>query len=207
MRTILLTVLLSVTLVASALSQAGPGRSAPKKKKKAKADTTAVDSSRVDSTTAEKKPAPDTTRAPTPAPPARAEAKKPPKASPPPRREPPPNRPGFSRFVPRAVLCTGIVNREPVAPLDSVVTAVDTVYFFTAIADLGGTTVTHRWKHDGEVLAEIPMHIGGPHWRVYSRKVLLPEWAGDWVVEVVDEDTRMLVRHPFVYRPDSTGAR
>jgi hypothetical protein len=204
MRTILLTVLLSILLAASAFSQAGPGRSGPKKKKKPRADTTRVDTTAADSSAA-RKPAPDTTR--TPSPPARAEAKKPPKASPPPRREPPPNRPGFSRFVPRAVLCADIVNREPVAPLDSVVTAVDTVYFFTAIADLGGTTIAHRWKHNGEVRAEIPMHIGGPHWRVYSRKVLLPEWAGDWVVEVVDADTRVLVRHPFVYRPDTTGVQ
>lgn len=206
MRTILLTVLLCAVCAAPALPQAGPGRGdPPRKKPKAKPDTTRV------------QPA-DTTTAPAPAPrdTAVAKPKKEPSRQPPPRTRtptpPPPPEPivpatrrGFSNYVPRAVLCRDVVDHEPVGVLDSVVTGVDTVTFFTEIVGLEGTTVTHRWKHDGTVMAEVPIHVGGARWRAYSRKALLPAWAGGWVVEVVDPDTRVLVRRSFVYRPVSDG--
>lgn len=217
MRTILLSLLLSIAVAASALPQAGPEKTEPKKKK-AKREATA-DTARADTTRAEpdeptgKKAAPDSAQKPTPRPdstvvptvPRSIKAPPPaPKPEVPPRAEP--VRPGFSRFVPRAVLCRDIQNREPVAPLDSVVTDTDTLWFFTEVADLQGTTISHRWRHEGEVFAEIPMSIGGPHWRVYSRKVMLPAWAGPWTVEVVDEETRVLARRNFVYRPRPSSA-
>lgn len=188
MRTILFAAILCAFMAATAFPQAGPGKSAPKKKKKAKPDTTRVEDVK-----------PDSARAPQPAPakPPEKEASKPPPA----RREPPPNRPGFNNFVPRAVLCAAVEKREPVGRLDSVITEVDTVCFFTELAGLGGTTVMHRWKFDGEVQAEVPIMVGGPHWRAYSRKIMFPELTGEWTVEVVDEDTRVLVRKEFVYRP------
>lgn len=203
MRTILLTILLSVLCAAAALPQSGPGRAdPPKKKPRAKPDTTRVEPASADTTASAPK---DTAKA--------APEKKPPKqpaeepreqprtAPPPPEPIVPATRSGFSNYVPRAILCRDVVGHEPVGVLDSVVTDADTVTFFTELVGLAGKTVSHRWKHNGEVMAEVPIHVGGPHWRAYSRKSLLPAWAGRWTVEVVDPDTRVLVRRSFVYRP------
>jgi hypothetical protein len=190
MRTILLIILLAVAVALNAFGQAGPGRKdPPKKKRPAKA---AVDTAKLVA---------DTLPSPTKVPMSRVkEFERATKTKPAKSPEPPPTRSAASHYVPRAILCAAIENREPAGAIDSVVAGVDTVFFFTEIVGLQGTTVTHRWKQGAEVRAEVPIAIGGPRWRVYSRKVLLPEWAGRWTVEVVDADTRVLVRKEFVYQ-------
>ena len=64
-----------------------------------------------------------------------------------------------------------------------------------------GKTVTHRWMLDDENKAEVPFAVGGPRWRVYSSKNLVPEWTGDWRVEIVDEEGNELGRASLVYYP------
>lgn len=102
-------------------------------------------------------------------------------------------------YVKRAVFTTGIEDREPVNEVDSVSTDSTQVFFFTEIVDLPNTTVTHRWIYNGETVAEVPFQIGGPRWRVYSSKKLLPEWTGTWKVEVVDADGIAMDSRSFVY--------
>lgn len=88
--------------------------------------------------------------------------------------------------VARAQFTSNVSEREPVDRLGSVPNTTETVYFFTELRDFSGQTVTHRWLHDGEVVAEVPFSVGGPRWRVWSSKNLMPEWTGTWTVEVVD---------------------
>jgi hypothetical protein len=101
--------------------------------------------------------------------------------------------------VKRAVFTHGISDREPVNAIDSLPTDSTRVYFFTEIVDLAGSSVTHRWNLDGETMAEVPFEIGGPRWRVYSSKKLIPEWAGVWTVEIVDAQGTVLGEERLVY--------
>jgi hypothetical protein len=102
-------------------------------------------------------------------------------------------------YVKRGVFTYGIQDREPIDDVDSVSTDSTQVYFFTEIVDMTGNTVTHRWLHDGETMAEVPFHIGGPRWRVYSSKKLIPEWTGTWKVEVLDSLGVSMYDKSFVY--------
>jgi hypothetical protein len=101
--------------------------------------------------------------------------------------------------VKRATFISSVVEREPVDDVDSLTTDVDKVFFFTEIIDMAGKTVTHRWMFGGEVVAEVPFEIGGPRWRVYSSKKLVPGWAGMWKVTVVDDVGKELHEDSFVY--------
>lgn len=101
--------------------------------------------------------------------------------------------------VARAQFTTGIEGREPVNDLFRIDTGQDQVIFFTELSDLEGRTVTHRWMHDGEVQATVDFDVGGPRWRVWSSKDLLPGWTGAWTVEVVDETGTPHGRWTFVY--------
>ncbi len=94
--------------------------------------------------------------------------------------------------VARAQFTSGISDREPVDRLDPIPGDRSEVTFFTELRDLGGRTVTHRWIHGGETHAEVPFRVGAPRWRVWSSKQLLPDWHGEWTVEVVDEDGSVL---------------
>lgn len=90
--------------------------------------------------------------------------------------------------VARAQFTSGIENREPANELSSIASSIGTVYFFTDLRDFKGQTVTHRWSHNGDVVAEVPFNVGGPRWRVWSSKNLMPDWTGEWTVDVVAAD-------------------
>lgn len=102
-------------------------------------------------------------------------------------------------MVARSAVTSGIENREPVDQLTSATTNMDKVYYFTELRDMQGQTVTHRWEHNGEVMAEVPFEIGGPRWRVFSSKRLEPNWTGDWKVSVVDATGSTLSVNTFTY--------
>lgn len=101
--------------------------------------------------------------------------------------------------VARAQFTSGIADREPVDRLEQIDADSAQVTFFTELRDLQGRTVTHRWVHGGETLAEVSFDVGGPRWRVWSSKTLLPDWQGEWSVEVVDEDGSLLGSWDIVY--------
>jgi hypothetical protein len=105
-----------------------------------------------------------------------------------------------SGSVARAVFTSQIVDREPVDSLSELSNDSDRIYFFTDLRELAGQIVTHKWEHDGQVMAEIKFKVGnGPRWRVYSSKNLLPTWTGQWTVSVVDEHGSTLNVSTFSY--------
>lgn len=101
--------------------------------------------------------------------------------------------------VERALFTTVMEEREPVGSVDSLSTGSDHVYFFTEITGLEGHTVSHRWVYNGETLSEVPFSIGGPRWRIYSRKKLLPSLTGVWKVDIVNDDGSVLMTKRFKY--------
>jgi len=104
-------------------------------------------------------------------------------------------------WVERALFTTAIENREPGDVVVRVEGTPHDVYFFTELRQLSGHTVTHRWEYGGEVVAEVPFEVGGPRWRVFSKKQLLADQAGKWSVVVVDESGWVLHAEMFEYVP------
>ena len=108
--------------------------------------------------------------------------------------------------VARAIVTTDVVDREPVNNLERVMAGNDKVFFFTGLRGMSGKTIKHRWSYDGEVMAEVEFNVGGPRWRVFSSKNLLPEWAGEWKAEVVDAEGTVLSEKVFELAGDSMRA-
>ena len=113
--------------------------------------------------------------------------------------------PFYSKHVSRGQFTRQIENREPqgrvTGPLDaSRDDDVKQIYFFTELVGMSDKTVTHRWRLDGEVMAEIPFRVGSDRWRVYSSKYLTQRMTGVWQVEVVGADGQVLARDGFAYR-------
>lgn len=102
--------------------------------------------------------------------------------------------------VARAVFTSQIIDREPVDSLSKFYNKTNRIYFFTDLRGLAGQIVTHKWEHDGQVMAEIKFKVGsGSRWRVYSSKNLLPTWTGQWTVSVIDENGEPLNVSIFNY--------
>ena len=93
----------------------------------------------------------------------------------------------------RAQFTRDVQDKEPVDEIsDSFQASNDPLYFFTEVKNASGETITHRWKHDGEVKAEVPLEVGSDSWRTWSSKELMPEWEGEWTVEVVDSQGNVI---------------
>lgn len=105
----------------------------------------------------------------------------------------------------RAQFTTDIDGREPVDAVQRLTTGHDRVYFFTELRGLEGRAVTHRWMHDGNVEATVDFEVGGPRWRVWSSKDLLPQWTGAWTVVVVDDTGERLGLETFIYAEQPAG--
>jgi len=101
--------------------------------------------------------------------------------------------------VARAIVTTAVVDREPVNDLEQVSPENAQVIFFTELRNMAGQSVKHRWNHGGEALAEVEFTVGGPRWRVWSTKKLLPEWTGEWKLEVLDGEGNVLREKRFSY--------
>lgn len=108
-----------------------------------------------------------------------------------------PASPPTSEHVLRALLTTGIENREPVDEIVSLDKNSDRIYFFTEFSGLKGKTVRHRWEYNGKVMGEVNFNVGSNHWRCYSSKNLLPEWTGIWTVSVLDDQDNVLTETYF----------
>lgn len=101
--------------------------------------------------------------------------------------------------VARATFATAIDQREPVDSITSLESDRSRVYYFTELVGISGREVTHRWEYRGEVMAEVPIAIGGPRWRAYSSKSLDASQLGEWTVSVIDESGSVLRNDSFAY--------
>ena len=105
--------------------------------------------------------------------------------------------------ITRAVLTSAIVHREPVDKLNKSVTAPDKpkpLFYFTEIVDMKGSTLTHRWRHEGKVVADTKFRIDSDHYRVFSNKQMHAESKGNWQIEVLDQNGRTLQTAHFTYQ-------
>jgi hypothetical protein len=102
-------------------------------------------------------------------------------------------------LVPRALFTLSISKREPGEELTEFSADQRKVIFFTELGDLTGQRVTHRWEHNGKVMAEVEFDVGASPWRVYSVKTMRPDWVGEWTASVVDPQGRVLSSRTFSY--------
>lgn len=108
--------------------------------------------------------------------------------------------------VARSVVTTSVVDREPANDLDKVPAADSKILFFTELRGMAGQTIKHRWMHNGEQIAEVSFKVGGPRWRVWSSKTMMPSWQGEWTVQVVDGSGQVVAEKNFTYGEAAAAA-
>ncbi|ADD68510.1 conserved hypothetical protein [Denitrovibrio acetiphilus DSM 12809] len=95
--------------------------------------------------------------------------------------------------VSRITMTTDVTNREPVDSAVEFKNDIGRLFCYTEIeADEYPTEVTHIWIYDKNIEAEIKLPVKSPKWRTYSSKAILPEWTGNWKVEVYSEDGKLI---------------
>jgi len=107
--------------------------------------------------------------------------------------------PAQQASVARAIITTGISQREPTDDVSNVGSEVTKVYFFTELHGMQGEHITHRWEHDGKTVSEVGFDVKSPRWRVWSSKSLQPDLAGKWTVKVLNNAGDVLATRDFTY--------
>lgn len=83
-------------------------------------------------------------------------------------------------------------------PIDSVhrisSSSVKALYCFTRLTSETGeeTFIKHVWYSDGAKVAEFQLPVKGEKWRTYSKKAVEKGLSGDWRVDVLDSEGKLL---------------
>lgn len=116
-----------------------------------------------------------------------------------------PAAPAPAGSVARAQFTSEVRDREPADLLTSLPNTDTRIYFFTELKGLAGQTVMHRWEHNGKVMAEVPIEVGGERWRTFTSKTLDPSLTGEWKASVIDAGGSTLSASTFTYNTPAAG--
>jgi Protein of unknown function (DUF2914) len=88
--------------------------------------------------------------------------------------------------IPEAVVCQDVVNRGPVGVGDVFAKEVPRVYCFTHVVGAApGTQLIHNWYYQGKLKASVKLTVGSSDFRTWSYKSMIPQWTGEWMVEIL----------------------
>lgn len=87
-----------------------------------------------------------------------------------------------------AVVCQEVVDRSPVGSGDVFSKDIEKVYCFARVVGMQGQGhVTYNWYFKGALKASVDLPVRSSNWRTWSSKTMTPEWAGEWMVEILSE--------------------
>jgi hypothetical protein len=101
--------------------------------------------------------------------------------------------------VKRIIICTSVVEREPVGEGKSFPGDIKKIFCFTDIREAGSDTfITHEWYYKDELKATVKLKVAGTQWRTWSSKGIDKNWTGEWRVEIKDANGNLLSRITFI---------
>ncbi len=90
---------------------------------------------------------------------------------------------------------TKIVKGNPIDLVHRISSSsVKSLYCFTRLTAPKGTdtTIKHVWYNGQEKVAEYQLPVKGEKWRTYSKKTIQKGWVGEWRVEVLGSDGKLM---------------
>ncbi len=100
--------------------------------------------------------------------------------------------------VTESSITTGLNNRVPIDEIQSSSAEVGKLYCFTRLADAAGeTSIFHVWYRNDVEMARVELTVRSSDWRTWSSKRLVPEWTGEWRVDVLAQEGTLLKSLPF----------
>ncbi|MCZ6917447.1 MAG: DUF2914 domain-containing protein [Gemmatimonadetes bacterium] len=98
-----------------------------------------------------------------------------------------------SLAVEESTIARDVVDRMPVDPGATFTADVGRLFCWTRITGAeGSTSVRHVWFLEDQEMADVELNVGGSSWRTHSSKAIVPEWTGNWRVEVRDNSGNVL---------------
>ena len=103
--------------------------------------------------------------------------------------------------VAEIVICTSVENKQPVGADSVFASDVKQLTCFTRIVTQAEQSeVSHVWFYQDKEMTKVDLNVMGKSFRTWSRKTIIPEWKGDWRVEVQDSAGDVLSKISFKIR-------
>lgn len=100
--------------------------------------------------------------------------------------------------IERIKISRDISHREPVDERSSFSDTIGVVYCFTEVVGSDEPTfIIHRWFYQNKEMASVKLRVEGRRWRTWSSKAIMPQWTGNWRVDVIDNLGRVLKSKEF----------
>jgi hypothetical protein len=108
-----------------------------------------------------------------------------------------PSRSLVDKRIVRALLTTGVKNKEPLKTIVSPLTVnkknkVIRVFYFTEIVDMKGQDLYHHWMRNDRLMFTRKISIFGNRWRAATSKTIPYSKAGNWSVRLVNNSDVVL---------------
>ncbi len=109
---------------------------------------------------------------------------------------------GADLSVAEAVIATSITDRQPTDNVTSVAADVGIVYCWARITGAEGEIqIEHVWYHGQNEMARVGLKVAGSNWRTWSSKNIMPDRSGEWRVDIVGADGKVLDSVSFTVQP------
>ncbi len=107
--------------------------------------------------------------------------------------------PGSELRIEDAVICHDIQALEPVGSGDVFSSDFKKLICFSrVIGAKEDTEIKHNWYFGEKLLSSVTLHVGSISWRTYSSKTILPEYSGEWKVEILSQNGEILKQIYFI---------
>jgi hypothetical protein len=95
--------------------------------------------------------------------------------------------------VSEAVITTQVSDRAPVDAIQAYPASVERLFCFTRVTGAAeDTSITHVWYLHGVEMSRIELPVRSGDWRTWSQKMIFPGSAGDWKVDVLGPEGKLL---------------
>ncbi|MBW2027927.1 MAG: DUF2914 domain-containing protein [Deltaproteobacteria bacterium] len=95
-------------------------------------------------------------------------------------------------------ICSDVVDRECLNANTRFAVPPDRLFCFTRIVGAENpTSVTHVWYYGDKERARVNLKVGSSNWRTYSSKRIQAHEIGEWHVDVLGPEGRLLMVIPF----------
>lgn len=101
--------------------------------------------------------------------------------------------PADTLSVAEIAICDTVVNKAPVDTSKVFQQPVERLYCFTRVEGCPDPTfVTHIWYWGDKKMAEVKLPVKSRRWRTWSSKRIAKEWTGEWRVEILSSEEKLL---------------
>jgi hypothetical protein len=90
--------------------------------------------------------------------------------------------------VAETVICQDVVDRAPMGIGEVFPKETPRVFCFTRVVGAApGSRLVHNWYHQGSLKASVNLTVGSSDYRTWSSKTMMPQWTGEWMVEILSD--------------------